>query len=244
MRGTNSLGMFYAEIDGDKVTIWGPNGKRQYRKYGTWDGQTTAKEVSAGNIAKALPARGDAVAQDNLGAQYDQGLGVPLDHAKAALLYRKAAEQGDAVGQYFLGYDYYVGQGVPQDYAEAAAWYRKAAEQGYANAQYNLGTLYYAGQGVTQDYAQAVSWVRRAADQNDAVAECSLGMFYENGTGVPANYAEAYFWLNIGAATIQGADHDTCLKNRDNSASKLSPIDLSEEQNRAAKWFAEHPTQP
>ena len=215
MQGGRSLGMFQAEINGDKVTIWGPNGKREYDKSSTWGGQATSNEAPANNPATTQTKGGDSIALDNLGVQYDQGLGVPLDHVHAAVLYRKAAEQGDAVGQYFLGYDYFVGQGVPQDYKEAAAWYRKAAKQGNANAQYNLGTLYFAGQGVTQDYSQAVIWVRKAADQNDAVAECSLGTFYEFGTGVVQNYAEAYFWLDIGAAVVKGADHDTCQKNRE-----------------------------
>lgn len=244
MRGASSLGVFDAEIDGDKVTIWGPNGKRQYDKSGTWGSLATSNQALANNPATAQAKVGDAIAQTNLGVQYDQGSGVPVDHVEAAALYRQAAEQGYAVAQYFLGYDYFVGQGVPQDYKEAAAWYRKAAEQGDPHAQYNLGSLYYAGQGMTQDYTQAAIWVRKAADQNDAVAECSLGSFYEFGTGVPQSYAEAYFWLDIGAAVAKGADHDTCLKRRDDSASNLSPSDLSKEQERAAKWFAEHQAKP
>ena len=55
--------------------------------------------------------------------------------AKAAKLFRKAAEQGHASSQFNLGVMYETGQGVPEDKAEATKWIRKAAEQGDADAK-------------------------------------------------------------------------------------------------------------
>jgi hypothetical protein len=57
---------------------------------------------------------------------------------------------------------------------------------------------------------------------------------------------EAYFWLNLSVAGINflGTDKDNCLKNRDDSASKLSPAELLRVQERAAKWFTEHQALP
>jgi TPR repeat protein len=47
---------------------------------------------------------------------YKNGQGVPQNHAKAVMWYRKAAEQGDAWARYILGYSYERGEGVAQDF--------------------------------------------------------------------------------------------------------------------------------
>jgi len=112
---------------------------------------------------RVLADQGNAVAQNNLGFMYDQGLGVPRDYAQAVVWYRKAADQGDAAAQNNLGRMYVGGQGVPRDYAQAVVWLRKAAEQGNALGQVNLGTMYDHGHGVPQDYAQAHMWYNLAA---------------------------------------------------------------------------------
>ena len=62
---------------------------------------------------------------------HDFGKGVQLDHAKAAALYRKAAEQGHADAQYHLAVSYDDGEGVPQDFKQAVYWYTQAANQGW-----------------------------------------------------------------------------------------------------------------
>jgi hypothetical protein len=71
-----------------------------------------------------LAERGDARAQYMLGLAYDRGNGVPQDHAKAAIWYRKAAVQGAPDARASLGALYARGEGVPQDYAQAAKWWR------------------------------------------------------------------------------------------------------------------------
>ena len=59
--------------------------------------------------------------------------------AKAAKLFREAAEQGHVSAQFNLGVMYETGQGVPEDKAEAIKWIRKAAEQGDEDAKTWLG---------------------------------------------------------------------------------------------------------
>ena len=49
--------------------------------------------------------------------------------AKAAKLFREAAEQGHVSSQFNLGIMYDTGVGVPEDKGEATKWIRKAAEQ-------------------------------------------------------------------------------------------------------------------
>ena len=53
---------------------------------------------------------------------------------KAAVWFRKAADQGHAVAQYGLGNMYKEGRGVPKNIAKALSWFRKAAAQGLPDA--------------------------------------------------------------------------------------------------------------
>ena len=80
-------------------------------------------------------ARGDAHAQYNLGAMYDEGKGVPQDYAKAIQWYRFSVEQGFANAQYNLGALNYRGEGVPQDDVMAHKWFSLAAAQGVEAAR-------------------------------------------------------------------------------------------------------------
>jgi hypothetical protein len=205
--------------------------------------------------------QGDAEAQFTFGYLYDKGQGVFQDYAQAVYWYRKAAEQGFALAQDTLGVLYDNGLGVPQDYTQAAAWYRKAAEQGNADAQSNLGYLYASGLGVPQDYTQAAAWYcksaeqddyaqaalryRKAAEQGDAWAQYNLGVLYYKGRGVPQDFAKAYFWSDLAAAgKLNALDMERVAKLRDDSASILTPAELSREQERLRKWFEAHQAKP
>jgi uncharacterized protein len=77
---------------------------------------------------------GVAVAQERLGFQYANGLGVTQDHAAAASWYRKAADQGYANAQASLGLMYVFGNGVPQDYVTAHMWFDLASARGNRDA--------------------------------------------------------------------------------------------------------------
>ena len=136
---------------------------------------------------------------------------------------------------------YINGRGVPQDNVQAALWLRKAAEQGNRNAQVVLGGLYSDGQGVPQDNTRAVFWYRKAAEQGDDYAQYHLGGLYDKGRSIPQDYAEAYFWLDLAAAGTFG---EVAAEQRDEAASHLTQADLSREQERARKWFEDHPAKP
>ena len=98
--------------------------------------------AQAFKLLQPLAQQGDALAQNNLGAMYENGQGVAQNHQQAFTWLQKAANQGDADAQYNLGVMYYQRQGVTQNYQHAFAWFQKAANQGYALAQYNLGVMY------------------------------------------------------------------------------------------------------
>jgi hypothetical protein len=146
----------------------------------------------------------------------------PSTNTESALLaenitiLKEQAASGDAVAQYYLGKAYETGKGVPQDNTQDAIWFRRAAEQGLADAQAELGADYALGQGVPQDFA------------------------------------EAYFWLDLAVAgtpvTVKPEDmakaRDLAAKTRDFAASFLTPAERSRVQERARKWFEDHPTKP
>ena len=109
------------------------------------------------------------------GRAYANGEGKPKDWAKAAELYRKAAEQGNAKAQNNLGWCYVQGNGVAKDTAEGLKWLRKAAEQGTAKTQDSLGYVLIKGQGVPKDAKEGVMWLTKAAEQGVARAQGHLG---------------------------------------------------------------------
>jgi uncharacterized protein len=79
--------------------------------------------------------QGHAFAQDRLGFQYANGLGVTQDQAAAASWYRKAADQGHSDAQERLGFQYANGLGVQQDYVTAHMWFNLAAARGNRDAE-------------------------------------------------------------------------------------------------------------
>jgi TPR repeat protein len=202
-----------------------------------------SKGIDPALLAKAKA--GDAAAEFHVGFDYQQGKGVPQNYARAAVWYRKAAEQGNADAQSILGTLYHKGQGVPQDYAQAALWWRKAAEQGNVFAQGFLGSACERGRGMPQDFTQAALWYRKAAEQGEEDAENSLGLLYEDGKGVPQDYSEAYFWTNLATATMDssydgGQLYTDFVKDRDRIAAHLTNSELLKVQERTRVWFAAH----
>jgi len=115
----------------------------------------------------------------------------------------------------------------------------KSAEQGDARAQLNLGLKYYRGEGVPQNYKQALLWQTKAAEQGIADAQLILGVMYARGKGVKQNLKIAYAWESL--AAVQG--HKLAIKNRDTVAKKLSPRQLTQAQDLAAKiqYKIDHP---
>lgn len=123
--------------------------------------------------------RGDALAQQNLGNLYHDGLGVPQSYEQAFMWFRKAAVQGLYPAQSQIGLMYEYGLGIRQDFAEAAKWYQAAALQHYPPAQAKLGAFYAQGMGVPKNLLLAHMWLnlgaaagdRRAFDDRNRVAK-------------------------------------------------------------------------
>lgn len=169
---------------------------------------------------------------------------------KVVAHFKQQAAGGNAAAQCNLGMLYYTGEaagwGVPKDFTQAVLWLRKSAEQGNDGGQLNLAYMYHYGDGVPRDDARAAFWWRKAADQGDADAQYNLGLLYYSGDGVPQDFAESYFWLDVALpGTIALGSNQKLGRNaRDAAAAKLTPSVLLQTQERARKWFEDHPARP
>lgn len=152
------------------------------------------------------------------------------------------ANAGDSAAQVEVGESYSEGKGVARDPKQAAAWYRKAADQSSVAGEIHLAELYRdgAGKAFPRDMAQAAAWYRKAADQGDVAAQGTLGMLYAVGQGLPQSDVEAYFWLDL-AADVKGPNQAQYNLNRQNVGTRITTDQLSDIEDRVAKWKAAHP---
>jgi S1-C subfamily serine protease len=203
----------------------------------------TAASVFCGEFEDTLKMaeQGDIDSQCKIGDIYYRGDGQNQSFEKAAFWFKKAAIQGNGFATYKLGWMYENGEGVEKDYNQAAFWYKKSAETGWDLPQFNLALMYHFGKGVPQDYKQALTWYTKAAEQGHASAQYNIGLMYAKGIGPPQNDKFAYVWFSLAAS--QG--NEAAIHNRELASTKLSPQQLSEAQDLAAKiqYQIDNPTE-
>ena len=122
---------------------------------------------------------------------YENGAGLPVDHARAAELYRKGCDHGDGQACFNLAVKHAEGEGVPLDYSRAAELYRESCDQA-RNGCNNLGVLYAKGQGVPLDRARAAELYRRSCDSGDGDEGCyNLAYSHLRGEGASQDRVRA-----------------------------------------------------
>lgn len=148
--------------------------------------------------------------------------------------------------------DYHLGGSVPRNkelaevwYRRAVPWYELAAGKSDCYAQEKLGDFYSGGIGVQRDDAKALNWWRLSAHAGRASAQYRLGETYFFGKNGTQNFAEAVFWFDIlitshPAGFVQMKREAASY--RDNAAQRLTPAELKHAQERARKWFEDHPS--
>ncbi len=183
-------------------------------------------------VAIALLMSAPVMAQtDNAGnAGYVDAPALTLDEQMTN------ATDGDVVAQYNLGMKYARGDGVKQDYAVAAKWLEMAANKGDMDAQAALGVMYQRGQGVQQDNNIAAGLYKRAAAQGDKQSQYNLASIYANARGSMRNDKEAFFWVTL--ASVENTEPQVTALH-DTLASRLTPTEISEAQQRASLWVPE-----
>ncbi|GAB4344453.1 MAG: hypothetical protein Kow006_00440 [Gammaproteobacteria bacterium] len=105
---------------------------------------------------------GYAPAMNNLGAMYEEGLGVARDLAQALSWYRRAAELGEPHAQHSFAMMLIEGRGIERDVGAGLRWLEQAARLGHASACADLGRFYAAGRHVDKDLEKAIHWWREA----------------------------------------------------------------------------------
>ena len=120
-------------------------------------------------------ARGDPIAQYNLGVELYRGERVERDLARAAVLWRSAAEAGHVNAHNSLAYLVFYGRGAPRDPAEGLRLWRFAAERGHAESQFHLASAYMTGRDIDRDLVLAYAWARTAVHDAEAVPELGGG---------------------------------------------------------------------
>lgn len=132
------------------------------------------------------------------------------DLAKAAGLYRQAAQMGYTPALFLLGLAYDKGRGVGQDAVLAGLWYQRAAEHGSVNAMYNLAVLYANGAVMgAPDYEQAARWFHQAAEKGHVASQYNYALLAARGLGTPRDLAVSYRFLALAAAA---GDADALMK--------------------------------
>ena len=118
------------------------------------------KPIPTAHLEPVTPA--DQLA---LAYKYYLGENVTANHARAATLFRKAADNGSSEAQFALGCMFQNGQGVAQNYLNAAKWYLKSAQAGNANGQYLIGLSLKEGTGVPKDPIESYKWIHLAENK-------------------------------------------------------------------------------
>ena len=136
-----------------------------------------------------------ADAQYTLGLVYDEGMGIPVNHAKARTYYLAAANQDHPAAQINLGNLYNEGIGGSQDHQKATEWYHRAAEMEVPAAEINMGKQYQMGWGVAKDMDEALAWYQRAANGGEPVAYLNIGLMYLNWDDIEQSDIDAALWL-------------------------------------------------
>ena len=117
------------------------------------------------------------------------------DPARAAALYRSAAEKNDALAQDMLSWMLLEGDAIPGDPAESRAWAEKAAAAGIPAAMTRMGLIFHHALGVERDTAAAATWWTRAANRGDADGQAMLGAALHLGAGIGRDGVAALAWL-------------------------------------------------
>ena len=203
-----------------------PNFHTAYAAYVQGDYQ------SAHDMWLDLAKGGDADAQFNVAALYDNGWGVERDVKKAALWYGRAAARNIAPAELVLAHMLRRGEIGAPDGEQALRHLRSAAHRGSARAQFELGVAYDRGVGVTQNYATAAIWYEKAAAQGLTEAIYNLATLFDEGLGAPKDHAAALAWYR------QAARAGNALAENNIGNLHEKGLGVPQDYVRAVGWYA------
>ncbi len=104
------------------------------------------------------------------------------DHALAAAMFLRGAEEGDVFGAFNYAYCLWRGIGVEKDATAAKSFFSFASELSGGDSHYNLAMLWMHGEGCKRDYRKAFRHMQEAAELGCIEAMLYLGTAYTTGT--------------------------------------------------------------
>lgn len=135
------------------------------------------------------------------GLMYEDGAGVPQDSAKAAAMFKRAAESGSGdyatLGKLHYASALYEGRGVPKDEAAAMKWFQAAADEGSEEAREFIATGHHTG---SRDRNGVGVGIARTAVE---------GQHLERSTPAPVQEFQLWPLLLLAAALVAGALRQT-----------------------------------
>jgi TPR repeat protein len=211
-----STGMAVAsDVDALRGTLRGwqsygyaPAGRVEQALFGSGRGGDSGAILRT--LERAAAQDRDTASMQTLGHMYENGVGVPSDHAVAADWYRRAAEAGDPMGKTSLGMMHYRGAGVSRDPKQAFSLLSDAARQGNPLAEGYLGSMYFSGYGVERNLQEAMRWFTEAA-RSGLPASASYWMEQAGGVGTPGTFGQVisraqHYALWVHAEALRMAD--------------------------------------
>ncbi len=142
-----------------------------------------ADPLGAVEVLEGPAGRGDAEAQRALAFLLHGHPAVPRDPARAAALFRAAADGGDGYAAHNLGV-------AAEDPREAVTWLRRAAEAGITESYSALGDRLSA---LDLD-EEALGWYLRGAERGHKGCMFAAACWYRDGFGGPVDLVQAMRW--------------------------------------------------
>lgn len=142
-----------------------------------------------------------AVALNNLGSLYFNGLGTKVDYKKAMEYFEQAAHLGSNDAAVNLAIIYLGADSKnknKQDF-DKVFYLLNQAQKTNNSAKFLLGYAYYTGFFVERDYKKAFKLIKEAADAQYDEAQLVLADFYIDGLGTTKNYNRAIQYLDESA---------------------------------------------
>ena len=159
--------------------------------YGT-DGITVDHKLALDYYTKAAEKK-NAVALNNLGSLYFNGIGTNVDYPRAIGYFDEAAKLGSDDAAVNLAI-IYLGSDVKSKSKDDLIKVAALLEQAQANnniAKYLSGYAYMKGFLFKQDYAKAFQLLKYAYDHDNTWGVCYLGKLYFRGWGTQQDYVKA-----------------------------------------------------
>jgi TPR repeat protein len=147
---------------------------------------------------KKAADQGYSAAENNLGAMYVDGRGVPPDPQQAGSYYRRAIQHGSHESETNLAI-LVLRKRIAGTPDEAIGWLKSASDAGFAPAQTQMAQIYLNGIYLAPDDATAANLFHRAAEQGDPWGEYGYALMLQSGTGVARNLQDAETWMERAA---------------------------------------------